>query len=114
MPRYFIKDTQKRLTEKERQIRKKFVMCSFLRYLKTREIYGKFYFNFSKAFRYSKDDSYNNLDEYLINIQRWPSDAISAAFTWIETQQGERYWVNLHNDWKDIWITQLQNITYSS
>lgn len=111
MPRYFIKDNEKTLTKKERQIRYKFVMCSFLRYLKTRDVYGEFYLNFTKSYRYNEEYT---IDSYFDDIQRWPSDVISSAFTWVDTQQGDRFWMNLHDEWRIVWREQLKDITYSS
>lgn len=71
-------------------------MRLFFAFLKRNSAYTKFIYNLKNKGYYSK-----HIRRYFeIQMKNKYSFAISQAFYWSETKEGDRYWRNLSKDWK--------------
>ena len=77
-------------------------------FLKKEKCFEKFYLNFNKQHR---SLTLKDLIDEVIRTKFNISQLFVLAFSWYDTQEGDIYWSNIHNKWRDYIQPILDNIT---
>lgn len=82
----------------------------FLRYLKEKNVYSSWLKNTIRNMRIGPNCSFfeekfeNNINkfiDYYIEFNQ-PEEIIMFSFTWSQTEEGEDFWLGIHNELRDI------------
>ena len=71
----------------------------FDEFLKKHEAYRKFYKNFKRSICKGKDATSMNIAEHFNTYKETCQLFLILAFTWSETPEGSKYWIDLNDLW---------------
>jgi hypothetical protein len=81
--------TEDQITQHKRELRE---------FLIERGAFGKF----SKNLKNKKGRRFGAHVRRILDGQHKPTSFISGAYTWGETEEGDQYWRDLHNEWEEL------------
>lgn len=78
----------------------------FVRFLKNEGIYRKYIKEYMSEKNYYRELNYNNMGVYdfFMLMQYDLSNVISDSFPWKGTDDGFRFWYNIHKKWANFYL----------